>query len=501
MSAYWKLARGYKRLGSDHYGERDDEIPMSAYTPQNRFYRRAYVSPSNFLRLLLHSFSIRRVAVVFGSVAFIISAIILSSGIPPRYDDIWNYEKSLPQHNLTEATRGIKLGSRKYLRFEGSVKGRGFNNVFQEALMMSYIAYLTNRAFVFEDYVWSLHSPFSSTLDEWSLRPSRIPFNAFISGPTTGGPISGRDASLETRSVNLDFFDAVCPTEKRVIISAAESPSDQEGHDLVVWWSNRLQRVKDDPCVVIDDSKVVFDIDFFGSSRHIIPAFESLRTSPILRDFSWSPLVLSAISRNFAVLNPPNLKDLFDQSQSSTIKGLVAIHLRRGDFDGHCLFLLKWRVLYMGLNMYPGIPDSFDPDRYLRQTAEYTENDKEKSRLLKPYYFQHCLPEIDQIVTRLRTVREENPSLDLNRVYVLSNGKASWLNRLGGELKGDGWEDVRSTVDLRLDSQQKYVSGAIDMAIAEKAEIFIGNGFSSLSSNIVMLRLAKGLSPSSNRLL
>ncbi|THU79661.1 hypothetical protein K435DRAFT_973071 [Dendrothele bispora CBS 962.96] len=567
MSTYWKIFRGYRRLPQDNlneYHHHDDgdydsssspSIPMSTFfsssssASQNRFHRRPHLSPTNYLRIFFHYFSIKRLAVFLVVLFVMTSAIILSSGIPPSYDDIWAYERSLPQHNLTEAFGDLKWGRRKYLRFEGGVKGRGFNNVFQEALILSYVAYLTDRAFVFEDYVWSQTS-FSSSIDEWALRPSRIPFNAFISGPTTGGPIiditnssssssssNGREGSIRKRSVNLEFFDAICPVERRFVINASESPDDKEGQDRVVWWKDRLEKVRDEPCVVVDDSKVIFDIDFFGSPNHIIPAFDSLRTSPILTSFTWSPLILSAVSRNFAVLQPPSLSSLYSQTPpSSTIKGLVAIHLRRGDFFGHCLYLLKWRVKYMGLNMYPGVGKDFDPDEYLRQVIIENESgngdgngngngneggksnsneeldEKEKSRVLKPYYFEHCLPEIDQIVARLREVREEMGSssssssgeggkVDLKRLYILSNGKASWLNELGKELKGDGWVDVRSTTDLRLDKQQKYVSGAIDMAIAEKAEVFIGNGFSSLSSNIVMLRLAKGLPPNSNHFL
>jgi len=35
----------------------------------------------------------------------------------------------------------------------------------------------------------------------------------------------------------------------------------------------------------------------------------------------------------------------------------------------------------------------------------------------------------------------------------------------------------------------------------DKAEVFVGNGFSSLSANVVMLRMAKGLPVNSNRFL
>ncbi|KAF8342548.1 hypothetical protein F5887DRAFT_350555 [Amanita rubescens] len=66
---------------------------------------------------------------------------------------------------------------------------------------------------------------------------------------------------------------------------------------------------------------------------------------------------------------------------------------------------------------------------------------------------------------------------------------------------GEAWEEVITSNDLLLDAEQRYVGMAVDMAIAERAEVFVGNGFSSLSSNIVMLRMAKGMDPRTNRFL
>jgi len=63
-------------------------------------------------------------------------------------------------------------------------------------------------------------------------------------------------------------------------------------------------------------------------------------------------------------------------------------------------------------------------------------------------------------------------------VYVLSNGWGWWLNGLKGALQKDGWDDLKSSLDVRLDGEQQYVAMAVDMAIAEKAEVFVGNGVS-----------------------
>jgi hypothetical protein len=37
---------------------------------------------------------------------------------------------------------------------------------------------------------------------------------------------------------------------------------------------------------------------------------------------------------------------------------------------------------------------------------------------------------------------------------------------------------LKSSLDLRLDMEQQHVAMAVDMAIAEKSEVFIGNGVS-----------------------
>ena len=76
----------------------------------------------------------------------------------------------------------------------------------------------------------------------------------------------------------------------------------------------------------------------------------------------------------------------------------------------------------------------------------------------------------------------------------MTNAEKSFLNELEERLAEDGWGTdsspdgaasnrgklfrLTSTKDLVLDDEQFHVSGAIDMAIAEKAEVFVGNGVS-----------------------
>ena len=195
----------------------------------------------------------------------------------------------------------------------------------------------------------------------------------------------------------------------------------------------------------------------------MLSLFDSLTTSPILRDFEWSPLIHSAVARNFALLQPRSARHMLASGPKGTLDGLVALHLRRGDYVRHCPNLGKWGADYMGINQHPSLIDRFDPRPFVNDTDAKA-----------AYYLQHCLPTTAQLVSRLHDLRARHPGL--RRVYVLSNEWAWALNELKDALVRDGWSDVVSTVDLQLDAAQYHVSMAVDMAIAERAELFVGNG-------------------------
>ncbi|KAG5635334.1 hypothetical protein H0H81_011688 [Sphagnurus paluster] len=450
---FWRSISRRLSLSSERdrrYSEEDYELLGSEPTQRvNGATRRRH----SRLEACLHHITFRRILFFIALIPFVLAIGILWSGIPPLYNDIRTFEQHLPQHNATQALAERRM----YLRFPDHLWGHGLNNVLQEALLMHYIAYKSNRSYVFEDYVWS-HSPLSYTLYDFALRPVRIPMNAFISGPTAGGPMP----PIHAPAVSAGFWESVCPPYRRRTLTSKDSPTDAEGSVIVDWWVSRLKDVLDE-CVEIDSSdKVIFDFPFFGSTR-IVSLWSGLSTSPILTDFLWSPLVHSTVLRNFPILQPASAKALYDLSARSTLPGLVAIHLRRGDYRRHCPRLAEWKGRYNGLNQFPALPDKFDPSPYPFKSEEYM-----------GYYMEHCLPTVEQLVSRLHAVREENPQL--RRVYVLTNAWGWWLNGLKKALQADGWDDLGSSLDLVLDAGQRQVSMAVDMAIAERAEVFVGNG-------------------------
>jgi hypothetical protein len=67
---------------------------------------------------------------------------------------------------------------------------------------------------------------------------------------------------------------------------------------------------------------------------------------------------------------------------------------------------------------------------------------------------------------------------------MLSNGWGWWLDALKRALQQDGCDDLKSSLDV---GEQVYVAMAVDMAITEKAEVFVENGVSFLISSLFSL--------------
>ncbi|KAG8990815.1 hypothetical protein FRB94_013086 [Tulasnella sp. JGI-2019a] len=220
---------------------------------------------------------------------------------------------------------------------------------------------------------------------------------------------------------------------------------------------------------------------------------------------------------------------------SQTIKGLIAVHLRRGDFKLHCHKLADISDPFMGWNQFPYLLDRFTPPpkgEGLKGSLDVITRGRKHD-----LYMERCWPEIDAIVKRLREVRRLHTGLE--RVFVLTNGKKEWVELLKRALmntKDDGddagdtekeregsgppitipgairvqpvpptsrenrpWIEVLTSKDLSILWTEREVDQAVDMEIARRAEVFLGNGFSSLTSNILMLRLSDGTPIENNR--
>jgi hypothetical protein len=225
----------------------------------------------------------------------------------------------------------------------------------------------------------------------------------------------------------------------------------------------------------------------FGDSRRLLDIWPSLSTSPILTHFSWSPLITAALSANAHAIHPAlsssTPSSFVPASNPPPLSGLLALHIRRGDFIEHCEHLTNWSVRFMGFNEFPGLPDRFTPPASSSDSYD-DQNGYDLSPEQRALYRTHCFPEIEQIVSRVREARASLlRTTKLTRVYVLTNGRPEWLRELSDALQEDArrerlseWEQIGTSRDLRLTGEQRHNSQAVDMAIAQRAEVFIGNG-------------------------
>ena len=146
----------------------------------------------------------------------------------------------------------------------------------------------------------------------------------------------------------------------------------------------------------------------------------------------------------------------------------------------------------MGFNEFPKLPDRFIPPPppvvvFSSSSSDSDDSEPEPPEVppeVQARYRAHCLPDIDQIVARVREVRASLlPMSRLTRVYALTNGRPEWLKGLKEALQADArregleeWEHIGTSRDLRLTKEQNHNKQAVDMAVAQRAEVFLGNG-------------------------
>ena len=212
----------------------------------------------------------------------------------------------------------------------------------------------------------------------------------------------------------------------------------------------------------------------FGNKR-LLSIFPSISQSPIMKQFSWSRLVLSAIEKNAHLVSTA-----LNNDEAGVINDLMAIHVRRGDFVDHCNHLAEWSSPFMGWCQNPRLLDSF-----VIPAGGGVGWTTDKNRAI---YLDRCCPDISAIVDRVATARdmwESSGHETIRRVYIMTNGNADFVDELKDELgKLGGWDSVSSSRDLKLTRAQKYIAQAMDMAVAERAGLFVGNGLSLLPHSI-----------------
>ncbi|KAF9805226.1 hypothetical protein IEO21_09132 [Rhodonia placenta] len=406
---------------------------------------------------------------------------------PSLFTHYHEHELQILQHNLNDSQQR----QAKYLRIPRQTSRTGWGNVMQEILLNHYLAYRTGRIFVFENYTWHEDGWLDYVHLNHGSVATQVPLSLFIRGPTVGAPVA--NGTLAPSAVLQDFWDTACPL--RMIISSAEITSGYGSHvaasTLIEAFAKYLES-NDDP--------------MYANSTRLLSVWPSFSHSPILQDFGWSSLVELAFDTNRELIAPSTTLDPYLTATPFTtpaerykiISGLLVLHVRRGTFEDWCSHVADVGAGYNGYNMFPSLPDKLDFDLPAETRVQRAQR-----------YRQHCYPAIWEIVRRVEEIRQTHAAQGLRNVYIMTNAQTPWVLNLKAALRRTGyWENVASSRDLLLNREQKYVKQPLDMLIGQRAQVFIGNGvsslsvlvFSSLSGQVVMLRMANGLPAETSRL-
>ncbi|KAF8190285.1 hypothetical protein K438DRAFT_1676106 [Mycena galopus ATCC 62051] len=353
----------------------------------------------------------------------------------------------------------------------------------QEMILNAYLAYAAQRAYVFDNYTWEREGPEIASWNGLPV-PVRIPLSAIISGPIVGGSMRDKDVP---RAVSREYYLSACAESERVVLDTQKIqdtlPADAIVSEIVDRWVKELRSVQS-PCVQLARSSPPLFGYKVTNTKRVLDVFPALSKSPILSGFGWSPLILEGFydnARYFASHSPFDEAPLMTETYTAPLKGLLALHIRRGDYETWCTDAYLHGMSFTGFNSFPLLPDQHSP-RAKKPLDAGSGSDFDKHR-------RHCLPSIPKIVAKVLAVTARAPHF--TRVYVITNAEHAWLEDLTAALRtAHHWADgIRTSRDLQLSWEGKFVAEALDVYVGQRAERFIGNGFSSLSSNVVALRM------------
>lgn len=168
----------------------------------------------------------------------------------------------------------------------------------------------------------------------------------------------------------------------------------------------------------------------------------------------------------------------------------MALHLRRGDFENHCKILgerhegpTTWATLpFLQSTMLPPLLDPSNATSVM----------------------QHCYPNLYRILDAVSHQARSHPHI--RTLHVLHDG--AWDHplvylqhyKLAEALKNtawakkQGWKNgpmlhITHSGDIPIAKGERDWSVCVDVELARRAEVFIGNGYSSLSTQVIALRL------------
>ncbi|KAG7091062.1 hypothetical protein E1B28_010119 [Marasmius oreades] len=332
----------------------------------------------------------------------------------------------------------------KFVKFK-QLQGAGFNNQVQEILLFHHLSLISSRIYTYQPFIWR-------------PRNQELPLSVFLPGPTKF-------------TIPFALFNEVC------------SPESVTHHRILgdhndIWRLTREILEGPDRCIEIDDWILNWNYLSSPALQKVWPGFQHYLST----HFEWSSQIQAIVDRAYSTLNL--------HSSGTHGEPYMALHIRRGDFPGHCTSLADVGMGFTTWATLPSLNDSILPPAL---------DAKNKSSVM-----EHCYSSLSRILDAID--RHAIKKSHLRALYILHDGAIDHLPvyldlwKLEAALKNPtraqraGWKN--GPMKLVIDSSQVPIKWgendftvAVDVELARNAEVFIGNGYSSLSSQIVALRL------------
>jgi hypothetical protein len=170
--------------------------------------------------------------------------------------------------------------------------------------------------------------------------PLSTPLSAFVDGPLVGGPWGPGDEA--PRAVSLEFWERACPPNERHLIYHDDLKGPERGEPGDVVFAHVLAVLQNTSarCVEVDTRPGSTDWGPNAISLKVVatPRFVPLAerflnssTSALLRA---SAVVRGAVTRNEHLFESPRVRR--GAARRPPFGSTLAVHIRRGDFEGHC---------------------------------------------------------------------------------------------------------------------------------------------------------------------
>ncbi|WVQ81580.1 hypothetical protein IAT38_003704 [Cryptococcus sp. DSM 104549] len=408
---------------------------------------------------------------------------------PPSYGEEWAVERGL--ESVQAGASGLEGRNGRFVSFDVP-RGTGFNHQLQRVLLQHHLAVLGNRSLAFEPYVED-DTVFPFKVLQWPWRSAKIPLSAFISTV-----ISGFESFYNApRAVPSWYYRANCGGYRQTTYTIRSEAHPDGDLELQADGQARIHQMQvllagtDQGCIRIKGEP--FDNEFFDSHAPL-DLYESFVHSPAMKHFSFAPRVLSILNQHMHELAPEsplyNLEALAHTTsdrevKSSTWKHILAMHIRRGpNWEAVCESKGENTSPFVSFNKLPLLPgnENVPPPASMVHATRMG------------LYRAKCLPQTLDIIARARRMRKNHPLL--KSVYILTDAEDEWVREIRMWLQSEGWDNVWiGKNDIYPDWEDKEVGVAVDMEVARRAGVFVGNGFSMTSSNIVLLRSRDGVHP------